>query len=155
VGYRDARIVDLARLCARGAIDEARLCDPATPEATVRAELIELPGIGPYAAANLMQLVGRYGHIPLDSESVRHGRSVLGFKGTPAQVMKRVDRHFAPYGPHKFRSYWFELWAFYEAKRGPSWTWDRERTGASFTASQLQAGPKPTPRSTRPAARAR
>jgi len=137
VGYRDVRLVELARLVVRGAVNEAWLADPATSEDEVRLALLELPGIGPYAAANIMQLLGRYGQIPLDSESVRHGRTVLGMTGSSAQIMKRVDKHFAPFGAHKFRSYWFELWQFYEAKRGPSWTWDRERTGASFTAAKL------------------
>ena len=52
-------------------------------------------------------------------------------------IMKRVGAHFAPFGKHAFRSYWFELWAFYESKRGPSHTWERETTGKSFTAAAL------------------
>jgi hypothetical protein len=43
--------------------------------------LIALPGVGPYAAANIMQLLGRYHRLPLDTESVAHGRNVLGLKG--------------------------------------------------------------------------
>ena len=136
-GYRDARTVELARMHARGAIDDAWLEDPKTPDDEVRAFLVSLPGIGPYAAANIMQLLGRFGHLPLDSESVRHGKVVLGMTGTDAQIMKQIDAHFAPFGAHKFRSYWFELWAFYEAKRGPSHTWEREKVGSTFTASQL------------------
>lgn len=136
-GYRDARIVELATMFADGAIDERWLEDPATPDEEVFDALVEWPGVGPYAAANIMQLLGRYSRLPLDSESVRHGRAVLGMKGLDRQIMKRIDRHFAPFGAHKFRSYWFELWAYYEAKRGPSWTWDRDTTGTTFTASQL------------------
>lgn len=141
-GYRDARIVELGRLFApRGRrapeCDPAWFEDPATPDEAVRAALLDLPGIGPYAASNIMQLLGRYAHLPLDTESVRHGRMILGFEGSDRQVMKRIDEHFAPFGEHRFRSYWFELWRFYEAKRGRSDTWDRETTGATFTASQF------------------
>lgn len=141
-GYRDARMVELARLMRpRGAkaalVDEAWFEDPSTPDEAVWAALLDLPGIGPYAAANIMQLLGRYGRLPLDSESVRHGRTVLGMEGTDRQVMRLIDAHFAPFGEHKFRSYWFELWAFYEGKRGRSDGWDRETTGTTFTASQL------------------
>lgn len=138
VGYRDARLVELSRMFAKGQIDPAWFENPATSDQDVREALIELPGIGPYAAANIMQLLGRYAHLPLDSESVRHGRVVLGFKGTDRAIMKRIDKHFAPFGEHRFRSYWFELWAFYEAKRGMSWTWQREIVGKSFTAAQLK-----------------
>ena len=137
VGYRDKRLVELAKLAASGHLDAQWFEDPATPDDALLAALLDLPGIGPYAAANIMQLLGRYHRLPLDSESVRHGRTVLGFTGTEKQVMARVDAHFAPFGPHRFRSYWFELWEWYEAKRGKSWTWDPATTGKSFTASQF------------------
>ncbi|MBI1191457.1 MAG: hypothetical protein GC200_12350 [Tepidisphaera sp.] len=143
VGYRDTRLIELARLFvlppSRGGIDESWLADPATPDEVVFKSLIELPGVGPYAAANIMQLLGRYSRLPLDTESVRHGRSVLGMKGTSAQIMKRVKQHFEPFGAHAFRSYWFELWDMYEAKHGPSHTWERDSTGKLFTAAALNA----------------
>lgn len=137
VGYRDARIVELARMFVRGEINVEQLSDPRMPDQELYNVLIEWPGIGPYAAANIMQLLGRYGRLPLDTESVRHGRTILGFKGTPARIMKRVHKHFAPFGEHAFRSYWFELWEFYERKRGPSWTWERRTTGKTFTAAKM------------------
>lgn len=141
VGYRDRRIVELAGLFARsvkrGGVDVTMLEDPQTPDGAVFEYLIDLPGIGPYAAANIMQLMGRYSRLPLDTESVRHGRTLLKFKGSAAAVMKRVRRHFEPFGEHAFRSYWFELWSFYESRHGPAWTWQRDTTGTMFTASQL------------------
>lgn len=138
VGYRDARIIELARLFRSKSIDPDWFEDPATPDESVHAALIELPGVGPYAAANIMQLLGRYARLPLDSESVRHGTMVLGMKGTPKEIMKQINDHFAPFGDQAFRSYWFELWEFYEAKHGKSWTWERDSTGKLFTASQLK-----------------
>lgn len=138
VGYRDARIVDLAKMFVRGEVNPVWFEDPATPDQAVREALIELPGIGPYAAHNIMQLLGRYGHLPLDSESVRHAKSILGYKGPARQLMKKLERHYAPFGPHKFRSYWLELWDFYQAKRGKAHTWDRDTTGRTFTAAMLQ-----------------
>jgi 3-methyladenine DNA glycosylase/8-oxoguanine DNA glycosylase len=137
VGYRDARIVELARMFKRGEVKPAWFEDPTTPDEAVYGALLELPGIGPYAAANIMQLLGRYGRLPLDTESVRHGTMVLGYSGTSAEVMKRVRSHYEPFKAHAFRSYWFELWAFYESKYGPSWTWERDSTGAMFTAANL------------------
>jgi len=143
VGYRDQRIVELAKLFKpRGRkpaeMDPAWFEDPATSDADVRTALLTLPGIGPYAAANIMQLLGRYGHVPLDTESVRHGKTVLGMTGTDREIMRAVADHFAPFGEHVFRSYWFELWAFYESKKGPAETWDRETTASAFTAALLK-----------------
>jgi 3-methyladenine DNA glycosylase/8-oxoguanine DNA glycosylase len=138
VGYRDARIIELARLFASGSVDSHWFEDPATPDDALLAALLDLPGIGPYAAANIMQLLGRYHRLPLDSEALRHARNVLNYSGTDAQVMKMLETHYAPSGRHAFRSYWFELWNFYEGLRGPAYTWDQATTGASFTASKLK-----------------
>jgi len=141
VGYRDQRIVELAKMFAagprRGGIDVEWFEDPSTPDEAIHAALLQWPGIGPYAAANIMQLLGRYRRLPLDTESIRHGKTILGMTGSDRAIMKAIHAHFAPFGEHAFRSYWFELWDFYEAKRGRSWTWDRETTGRSFTAAKL------------------
>lgn len=140
VGYRDARMVELGRLVAGGEVDPAWFEDRSNSDDDVYKALLKLPGIGPYAAANVMQLLGRYSRVAIDTESVRHGRAVLGMTGTPRQIEKKVAAHFEPFGEHRFRSYWFELWAFYEAKHGPAWTWERDSTGKMFTAAQFAKG---------------
>lgn len=156
VGYRDARIVEIARLFARDAGPAvpraaaardvswptragftAWLENPATHDDAIHDALLELPGIGPYAAANILQLLGRYARLPLDTESIRHAKSVLGYTGDDRALMKKIRAHYEPFGAHRFRSYWFELWAFYEQRRGPAWTWERDTTGKTFTASKL------------------
>ncbi|MEL7474102.1 MAG: hypothetical protein AAGK04_12360, partial [Planctomycetota bacterium] len=111
--------------------------DPGTSDDELRAFLVSLPGIGPYAAANIMQLLGRYSDIPHDTESIRHGKAILGLEGTDRQITRAMDAHYEPFGAHKFRSYWFELWEFYESKRGPAEDWDREEVGSTFTAAQF------------------
>lgn len=137
VGYRDLRIIELARLFATHAPEVRTIEDPLTPDDVLHETLLSLPGVGPYAAANIMQLLGRYSRLPLDTESVRHGRSVLGYAGNSKQVMKRVHEHFAPFESHAFRSYWFEMWVHYEKLQGPAHTWERDTTGTMFTAAQL------------------
>lgn len=145
VGYRDARIVELAKRfhapSKPGGINTEWYEDPATPDDHIHDALLELPGIGPYAAANIMQLLGRYSRLPLDSESLRHGKTVLNMTGTDRDIMKRLLAHFEPFGEHAFRSYWFELWTFYEKKQGPAWTWVREKTAKAFTAALLKEKP--------------
>ena len=138
VGYRDKRMVELARLFVAGKVNEQWLADPAVPDAEVFKFLVGLPGLGPYSAANVMQLIGRYERLPIDTETYRHARAVLGMEGTDAKLHRLVEAHYAPFGRHKFRRYWFELWEFYEAKRGPAWTWDPDTTGKTFTASALK-----------------
>lgn len=137
VGYRDQRIVQLARLVASGELDVDRLEDPSTPDDAVFETLLELPGLGPYSAGNVMQLLGRYSRLAIDTESVRHGRDHLGLKGSTRRIERRLERHYEPFGAHRFRSYWFEVWEWYESRRGPAWTWDQDAVGASFTAAQF------------------
>ncbi len=149
VGYRDQRLIDLAKLFHKGQIPQSWLEDPQTPDEEVRRFLLDLPGIGPYAAHNIMQLLGRYGFLPLDTESVRHGRAVLGFDGTDREVSKRVAAHYERFGVGQggqaFRSYWLDMWMGYETCRGPAHTWDKRTTGRSFTAAQLKSD-EPSPR---------
>lgn len=137
VGYRDQRLVELAKRFVRGEVDEQWLESPTTSDEEAFGFLLTLPGIGPYAAGNIMQLLGRYSRLALDTESVRHAKTVLGMTGTDRAILKRLEKHYAPFGEHRFRSYWFELWEWYEGKRGPAHLWDREEVGSSFTASQL------------------
>jgi len=139
VGYRDGRIVELAKLFVKGHIDEAWLTDPATPSDDVFAFLKTLPGIGPYAAGNIMQLLGRYDRLAIDTESFRHARTVLNMDGTDARLTKQLTAYYDAFGRHRFRSYWFEIWDYYESKKGPASTWEKHTTGATFTASQLNA----------------
>lgn len=137
VGYRDQRIIDLAKLYHNGSIDPVWLEHPSTHDDDVFKFLVSLPGIGPYAAGNIMQLLGRYSRLALDTESLRHGKSVLSMTGSDNAIMKKLAKHYEPFGAHKFRSYWFELWDFYESKQGPAHTWDRETVGSAFTASNF------------------
>jgi 3-methyladenine DNA glycosylase/8-oxoguanine DNA glycosylase len=143
VGYRDGRIVELAKLAnRRNSIihpdNEHHLTNPNASDTDILNQLLTLPGIGPYAAANILQLLGRYEHLPIDTETHRHARTVLGYTAHGKELHKQILNHYQPFGPHRFRSYWFELWKHYESKRGPAHTWHRDTTGATFTASALK-----------------
>ncbi len=137
VGYRDQRLVELAKLFVRGEVDEAWLTSSGTSDDEAFGFLLGLPGIGPYAAGNIMMLLGRYSRLALDTESIRHGKTVLGLTGTDRAILKRLDKHYEPFGGHRFRSYWFEIWEWYQEARGPAHLWDRDEVGASFTASKF------------------
>lgn len=139
VGYRDVRIVELAKLYQRGEIDEAWLSDDANSDDEVKRFLVSLPGIGPYAAHNIMQLLGRFSDVPFDSETVRHAKTVLGFSGTPRSIEKQTRAHYSQFEDQAFRSYWFELLRFYESRKGKSWTWEPKTTGRTFTQAALKS----------------
>lgn len=137
VGYRDQRIVDLAKLFVKGHVDEAWLTDASVSDEEVFKFLITLPGIGPYAGGNIMQLLGRFSRLAIDTETIRHGKTKLGMSGTDAQITKALQAHYEPFGEHKFRSFWFEIWDHYELKAGPSHLWERDLVSKAFTAANL------------------
>ncbi len=142
VGYRDVRMVELAKLfIPRGGkpaeVDEEWLTDPATTDDEVFKFLNTLPGIGPYAAGNIMMLLGRYSRLAIDTETFSHAKAVLGMKGTDKALTTKLTAHYTPFGEFRFKSYWFERWDLYESKQGLSHNWDREEVATSFTASKL------------------
>ena len=55
--------------------------------------------------------------------------------GSSKLIERAIHAHYEPFGEHKFRAYWFELWEWYEQKRGKAWTWDPRTTGKTFTAA--------------------
>lgn len=105
LGYRAPAVLELAQRVAMGALDlEAlRTADLPTPE--LRKRLLALRGIGPYAVANLLMLLGHYDAIPIDSWALTtvsrefHGGAAVG----PAEV----EAAFARWGQWKGLAYWF------------------------------------------------
>ncbi|MEM9352758.1 MAG: endonuclease III domain-containing protein [Planctomycetota bacterium] len=140
VGYRAARIVRLARAFCDGEIDPVwyESTDRTTEE--LREALLRLEGFGPYAAANMLQLLGHYDHVPIDTETYRHFCHVTGVtrpkndKELDPLILARYER----YAPFQFIAYWFELWRDYERRYGDAWTWEAETTGSNFTAAVLK-----------------
>ena len=69
-GYRGPYLQSLARSVASGELDlEAlgRASAEELPDDELAAQLLALPGVGPYAAAHIMMLIGRYTPLILDS----------------------------------------------------------------------------------------
>jgi 3-methyladenine DNA glycosylase/8-oxoguanine DNA glycosylase len=105
-GYRGAYLRSLAAGVAGGEIDLEALLDPELPDDEVAARLLILPGVGPYAAAHVMMLVGRYSRLILDSwtrpkyASVNRGRKAAD---------RTIERRFRRYGPYAGLAFWLYL----------------------------------------------
>ncbi len=105
LGYRAPYVLDLARREAAGALnlEALRTADLPTPE--LRKRLLALKGVGPYAVANLLMLLGRYDAIPIDTWALSvvskewHGGAPIG----PAEV----EAAFARWGRWKGLAFWF------------------------------------------------
>lgn len=108
VGYRAPFIIDLAKRVAEGSLDLEGLRTSQLPGKELRTEFLKIKGLGPYAAANLLMLLGRYDFLPIDSWALKmvslewHN----GAKVKPADV----DKAFSRWGNFKGLAYWLWDW---------------------------------------------
>ena len=108
VGYRAPALHQLAVRVASGEFDLESLKTSNLPTLELRRELMKINGVGPYAAANLLMILGRSDFIPIDSAALSsvsnewyHGKLI-----TARQVEKRFER----WGEFKGLAYWFWDW---------------------------------------------
>ena len=71
VGYRASAIHQLAIRVASGAMDLESLKTSHLQTLELRKELLRINGVGPYAAANLLLILGRTDFIPIDSWALK------------------------------------------------------------------------------------
>jgi 3-methyladenine DNA glycosylase/8-oxoguanine DNA glycosylase len=105
-GYRGAYLRAVAASVARGEIDLDALEDMTPeqlPDEALEKRLLELPGVGPYAAAHIMMLMGRYSRPVLDS-STRPKYARLS--GRKPRSDKAIVRRFKPYGRFAGLAFW-------------------------------------------------
>ncbi len=108
-GYRGAYLHSLAADVASGALDlEAlgRTSRDELPDDDLAALLLALPGVGPYAAAHIMMLLGRYSRLVLDSWTRPKYARLNG--GKPVKDAT-IERRFRRYGPYAGLAFWLVL----------------------------------------------
>jgi 3-methyladenine DNA glycosylase/8-oxoguanine DNA glycosylase len=110
VGYRAERIVRLGADVAEGRLDMAWFEQMSRSSGELFEGLLQIYGIGPYAANNILQALGRYDRVPIDSETVRHFRKHHRFRSDPSRLSAVAQRRYAKYAPNQFKAYWYELW---------------------------------------------
>jgi 3-methyladenine DNA glycosylase/8-oxoguanine DNA glycosylase len=104
-GYRGPYLRSLARSVASGDVDlESLSCGAGGGnEAEIEQTLLALPGVGPYAAAHIMMLLGCYSRLILDSWTrPTYARLVGRRKVADATILRRFRR----YGPFAGLAFW-------------------------------------------------
>lgn len=105
-GYRGAYLRSLAEGVAARSIDLEALLDPEMPDEEAAARLVALPGVGPYAAAHAMMLVGRHSQLVLDSWTrPKYAR----LNGRRKVADRTIGRRFRRYGPYAGLAFWLHL----------------------------------------------
>ena len=105
-GYRGAYLRTLAADVVGGALDLEQLNDRMVSDDDVAERLLALPGVGPYAAAHVMMLLGRHSRLVLDSWT-RPTYARLAGKKTVAD--KAIERRFKRYREHAGLAFWLYL----------------------------------------------
>ena len=108
VGYRAPYIHELAVRVASGGLDLESYKTSALPTLELRKELMKIAGVGPYAAANLLMILGRPDFIPIDSYAMKMV-SLEWYKGKPVTA-KQVEKRFEKWGEFKGLAFWFWDW---------------------------------------------
>lgn len=105
LGYRAPYVHQLAESVASGelGLEAARQSSQNTAE--LRKELLRIKGIGPYAAATLLILLGRYDYIGVDSWA-RKLVSKQFYGGQPVGE-KEIQGAFDRFGRWRALAYWF------------------------------------------------
>jgi 3-methyladenine DNA glycosylase/8-oxoguanine DNA glycosylase len=109
LGYRAPYIHVLAERVARGELDLEALKTADLPTGELRKELLAVKGVGAYAAANLLMILGRTDFIPIDSYALKVVSSE--FYGGEPVGRQEVEAAFERWGPWKGLAYWFWEWS--------------------------------------------
>lgn len=109
LGYRASYVLALAQAVASGTLDLEALKDSGLPTPELRQRLLAIKGVGGYAAANLLVILGRYDYVPVDSWAMSqvarewHGGQPVG--------EKEVNTAFERWGEWKGLAFWCWDWA--------------------------------------------
>ena len=106
-GYRGAYLLGLARTVADGELDLeafATATPEVLPDAELEDELLALPGVGPYAAAHIMMMLGRHSRLILDSWTRPKYSRLVGRKKPVSD--RQIERRFRPYGEYAGLAFW-------------------------------------------------
>ena len=107
-GYRGPYLKALATDVAEGTLDLEELNDPELADDEVAARLLELPGVGPYAAAHVMLTsLGRYSRLVLDSWTRPTYGKLSGARGALKDAT--IERRFKRYGEWAGLAFWLYL----------------------------------------------
>ena len=105
-GYRGAYLRAVALDVAEGRLDVESFDDPALSDDEVAERLLGIAGVGPYAVAHMMMLLGRYRRLILDSWTRPKYRRV---SGRPRVTDKGIERAFRRYGEFAGLAFWLTL----------------------------------------------
>jgi 3-methyladenine DNA glycosylase/8-oxoguanine DNA glycosylase len=108
LGYRGPYIYNLARQVVSGELQLEALAESDLPTPELKKELLAIKGVGPYAAATLLMLLGRYDELAVDTE-FRKFVSEKYFEGQwPGE--QQAMAVYEDWGCWKYLAFWFDIY---------------------------------------------
>ncbi|MCL7970965.1 MAG: Fe-S cluster assembly protein HesB [marine benthic group bacterium] len=108
LGYRAPYIRELSERVASGDLDLDALREPDASTEEVRRILLDIKGVGSYAAATLLMFLGRYDYLAIDS--VYRTFVTSRYFGGHAVSDSEAAGVYADWGRWKYLGFWFDLW---------------------------------------------
>jgi len=114
LGYRADYVYELSTRIFRGDLKLNDLLDISKPTTEIKRQLLAIKGVGNYAAASMLMLLGRYDQIPVDTV-FRQFMKEKYFRDKDFSEEEGL-RIYEEWGQWKYLVYWNEMLAFYYPK---------------------------------------
>lgn len=110
LGYRSPYILNLAQEIQSGKFDLESLKKTSLPTDQLRKELLSIKGVGNYAAANLLMLLGHYSYLAIDSWAIK----MVSHEWYDDRTIgpSEVENAFEKWGDWKGLAYWLWDWSY-------------------------------------------
>lgn len=118
-GYRSPYIIECAERVASGELDVESWRTTVLSTEDLYRLIMDVKGMGPYAAGNLLRLLGRYNHLALDSW-VRSQYALLRHNGRKVSD-RTIERAYHNYGRWRGLFFWLEMTRPWFDKKFPDW----------------------------------
>lgn len=116
-GYRSPFLLEFAEKVASKQIDVEEWRSSSLRTDELFKKILEIKGIGPYAAGNILKLLGRYDYLGLDSwvrakyyELYRNGRTVKD---------STIERDYMHYGKWRGLFFWLDMTRYWHDQKFP------------------------------------
>jgi 3-methyladenine DNA glycosylase/8-oxoguanine DNA glycosylase len=112
LGYRAPYVVELAQSVVSGTLDLESLKTTALSTPDLHKHLLSIKGVGAYAAASVLMLLGRYDFVPVDSWA----RKLVSHEWYNGESVSKaqIEQAFERWGEWKGLAYWFWDWTYTE-----------------------------------------
>lgn len=111
LGYRADYVYELSVSLAKGKLNLEILLDRSLPTSEVKKHLLSIKGVGNYAAASMLMLLGRYDQIPVDTVFRDFMKSKY-FRGKDFSEGRGLEI-YEEWGDWKYLAYWYEMLSYY------------------------------------------